>query len=300
MRLISLHEPGDVQRAARLGVVSGDRALAATALAADAPATMDQLLADTSAGLDGLTAAWDAERIERDGVPLDRLTLTSPVPRPGKVVAIGRNYPDHAAEQGAVPPSEPLIFAKFTTSVIGHGDEIRWDPALTDQVDWEAELAIVIGWRARRVREEDALSHVLGYTALNDISARDLQFADKQWVRGKSLDTFCPIGPSLVTLDELPDPNDLAISCAVNGEEVQSARTSEMFYGVSRLISYCSQAFTLEPGDVIATGTPGGVGAFRTPPWYLADGDVVSVTIEGIGSLVNRCRHETASQVGDR
>jgi 5-carboxymethyl-2-hydroxymuconate isomerase len=242
-----------------------------------------------------LAEAWNEERIEQDGVALESLALASPVPRPGKVVAIGRNYPDHAAEGGSDTPAEPLIFAKFSTAVIGHGDEIRWDPALTTEVDWEAELAVVIGRTARRASETDALNHVLGYTALNDVSARNLQFGDKQWTRGKSLDTFCPIGPVLVTADELVDPDDLAISCTVNGEVVQSGRTAEMFHSVRRIISHCSQAFTLEPGDVIATGTPAGVGAFRKPPRYLGDGDVVSVTIEGIGSLVNVCRHETGA-----
>lgn len=292
MRLISFRK--DPTSGVRLGAVSGERAIAVTSLNAALPATMDELLADAAAGLTALRDAWDDARIQRDGTLLTDVTLTSPVPRPGKVVAIGKNYPDHVTEQGAIPPPEPLIFAKFTTSVIGHGEPIRWDPALTSQVDYEAELAVVIGWHARNVSEADALSFVLGYSALNDVSARDLQFGDKQWVRGKSLDTFCPIGPALVTADEIPNPDDLAIACSVNGRVLQSARTSDMFYNVARIISHCSRAFTLEPGDVIATGTPGGVGVFRDPPIYLQDGDVVDVTIERIGSLVNPCRIEHA------
>lgn len=297
MRLISFRpQPAS---AARLGVVSRDRALPAASLGTAVPATMDELLADATAGLATLRGAWDDARIQRDGTPLAELTLTSPVPRPGKVVAIGRNYPDHVTEQGAIPPPEPLIFAKFTTSVIGDREAIRWDPGLTSMVDYEAELAVVIGWHTRHVSEADALKSVLGYSALNDVSARDLQFGDKQWVRGKSLDTFCPIGPALVTTDEIPDPGDLAIACSVNGQVLQSARTSDMFYNVARIISHCSRAFTLEPGDIIATGTPGGVGTFRDPPIYLQDGDEVVVTIERIGSLVNPCRVEHSGD-GDR
>ena len=174
---------------------------------------------------------------------------------------------------------------------------ISWDPALTAQVDFEAELAVVIGRTARRVDEAEALDYVLGYTCLDDVSARDLQFGDGQWTRGKSLDTFCPMGPALVTADEVPDPQALAIECRVNGEVMQQATTADMFFGVAAIISHCSQAFTLEPGDVIATGTPGGVGIFRDPPVLLADGDVVTVEIEGIGRLSNPCRHEPGAAV---
>ncbi len=259
MQLISYRAPDG---AARLGVAAGDHAIASSELTIDAPKTMQELLA--------------------------------PVPRPGKVVAIGRNYIDHATEEGAQAPASPLIFGKWSSSVIGHGEPIRWDPRLTSQVDYEAELAVVVGRRARWVEPADALDHVLGYTCLNDVSARDLQFGDGQWARGKSLDTFCPIGPVLVTADEIGDPMDLAISCEVNGERLQAARTSDMFHDVRTIISHCSQAFTLEPGDVIATGTPAGVGVFRDPPRFLADGDVVTVTIERIGTLANTCRFEQA------
>jgi 5-carboxymethyl-2-hydroxymuconate isomerase len=292
MRLISLRVADRSQPL--LGVVVDDRGAPVTELGSGLPRTMAELLSDVDGALSALAAAVDPDRVRRIGRPLEDLRLAAPVPRPGKIVAIGRNYPDHTQEQGAKAPPAPLIFAKFTTSVIGHGDEIRWDPALTNQVDWEAELAVVIGRTARRVTDADALDFVLGWTALNDVSARDLQAADKQWVRAKSLDTFSPMGPVLVTHDELPDGDDLAISCAVNGETVQQDRTSNMFYGVRRLISHASAAFTLEPGDVIATGTPGGVGAFRDPPRFLEDGDVVEVTIEGIGTLRNVCREERA------
>ena len=162
-------------------------------------------------------------------------------------------------------------------------------------MDYEAELGVVIGRPTRNVTIGEALDAVLGYTCLNDVSARDLQFGDGQWVRGKSLDTFCPTGPVVVTADELGDPSDLAISCTVNGERLQSARTSDMFFNVATIISHCSRAFTLEPGDLIATGTPGGVGVFRKPPRFLADGDVVVVSIERIGELVNICRARPAT-----
>ncbi len=232
------------------------------------------------------------DRIEGEGLPVHEAVLLAPVPRPGKIVAIGRNYKDHAAESGSEPPPSPLIFAKWPSSVIGSGAEIRWDPALATQVDYEAELGVVIGRTARRVSEAEALDYVLGYTCVDDVSARDLQFGDGQWVRGKSLDTFCPIGPAIVTTDEIPDPQDLAIACHVNGRTLQQASTRDMFFGVAAIISHCSQAFTLEPGDVIATGTPAGVGVFRDPPILLGEGDEVVVEIERIGRLVNTCRFE--------
>lgn len=286
MRLIS-HRSGTVEQ---LGVAAGERWLPAGELVVNGPDTIGALLAAGPDGLDALRRAASPDRIAQDGRPLDGLTLLAPVPRPGKVIAIGRNYREHAAEEGADPPREPLIFSKWPSSIVGHGAEVRWSAELTHQVDYEAELAVVIGRRARRVAVGDALDYVLGYTCLNDVSARDLQFADGQWVRGKSLDTFCPMGPALVTADEVGDPQDLAIRCAVGREEVQSAHTSQMYFSVAQIISHCSQAFTLEPGDVIATGTPGGVGVFRDPPRFLGDGDLVSVEIERIGRLDNICR----------
>jgi 2,4-didehydro-3-deoxy-L-rhamnonate hydrolase len=275
-----------------LGVVADERWLSATELVTGGPQTMAALLQGGREAVVAISAAAMSGRIPTRGRPLEGVELLAPVPRPGKVVAIGRNYREHAAEEGVEPPAAPLVFAKWPSSVIGHGAEIRWDPSLSEQVDYEAELAVVIGRRARRVSEADALDHVLGYTCLNDVSARDLQFADGQWIRGKSLDTFCPMGPVLVTADELGDPQRLAIRCTVGDEVLQDDNTASMFFSVAEIISYCSRAFTLEPGDVIATGTPPGVGAFRTPPRFLRDGEVVGVEIEGIGRLENVCRHE--------
>ena len=252
---------------------------------------MDELVRGGTEALEALRAAVDPARIAA-GRPIAHAELLAPIGLPGKVVAIGRNYREHADEEGMDAPPAPLVFAKWPSSIIGPGAEIRWDPAYTAQVDYEAELAVVIGTRARRVSVADALDHILGYTCLNDVSARDIQFGDGQWTRGKSLDTFCPMGPALVTADEIRDPQKLAIECRVNGEVLQRSSTALMYFSVAEIVSHCSMAFTLEPGDVIATGTPGGVGIFRDPPILLADGDAVEVTIERIGTLRNVCRHE--------
>jgi 2-keto-4-pentenoate hydratase/2-oxohepta-3-ene-1,7-dioic acid hydratase in catechol pathway len=279
-----------------LGIAESDRWLPAASVIAGGPRTIADLLAAGAGGLAALRNAVPAARISATGRLLAEAELLAPVPRPGKVVAIGRNYREHAEEEGVDPPPAPLIFAKWPSSVVGHGAEIRWDPGLTGQVDYEAELAVVIGRPARRVAVADALEHVLGYTCLNDVSARDLQFGDGQWTRGKSLDTFCPMGPVLVTADELGDAGDLAISCAVGGDVLQQARTSQMYFSVAEIVSYCSMAFTLEPGDIVATGTPSGVGVFRKPPRFLGDGDRVSVAIERIGVLENVCRFDAATE----
>jgi 2-keto-4-pentenoate hydratase/2-oxohepta-3-ene-1,7-dioic acid hydratase in catechol pathway len=280
-----------------LGVVVGDRWLPASEVLDGGPATMADLIAGGLLAIASLRDTVAGSPIADRGHQLADADLLAPVPRPGKIVAIGRNYREHAAEEGVEPPPAPLIFAKWPSSVVGHGAEVRWDPALTNQVDYEAELAVVIGRAARQVGVEEALDHVLGYTCLNDVSARDIQFGDGQWVRGKSLDTFCPMGPALVTADEIGDPQDLAISCLVGDERVQNARTSAMYFGVAEIISYCSRSFTLEPGDVIATGTPGGVGVFRNPPRFLGDGDRLTVEIERIGQLENVCRFEPTGAV---
>jgi 2-keto-4-pentenoate hydratase/2-oxohepta-3-ene-1,7-dioic acid hydratase in catechol pathway len=207
--------------------------------------------------------------------------------RPAKIVCIGLNYLDHIREQGAEVPENPVVFAKFPSAVIGTGDPIHIDEELTKRVDWEVELAVVIGRTARRVEVSDALEYVFGYTVANDVSARDLQFGDGQWIRGKSLDGFCPLGPEIVTADEIPDPQNLALRTTVNDEVVQDSSTSEMVFGVAELIAFCSRGFTLAPGDVLLTGTPWGCGEFMDPQRSLHPGDVVEVSIEGIGSLRN-------------
>jgi 5-carboxymethyl-2-hydroxymuconate isomerase len=209
---------------------------------------------------------------------------------PSKIVAVGLNYLDHVRETGMQLPAEPLIFTKFPTSVIGDEADIVVDASLTERVDWEVELAVVIGRRARRVTPATALEHVAGFTVANDVSARDLQFRDGQWVRGKSLDTFCPLGPVVVTPDEIDDVQRLALRTRVNGDTVQDSSTAEMIFPVAELIAYCSRSFTLEPGDVLLTGTPWGCGEFMTPRRSLQPGDVVEVEIDGIGTLRNTVR----------
>jgi 2-keto-4-pentenoate hydratase/2-oxohepta-3-ene-1,7-dioic acid hydratase in catechol pathway len=207
--------------------------------------------------------------------------------RPASIVAVGLNYLDHIRETGMERPLRPLLFSKLRSSVVGPDEPVRIDGDLTRQVDWEVELAVVVGLRAQRVPLEHALDHVFGYTVANDVSARDLQFSDGQWLRGKSLDTFCPLGPFVVTADEVGDPHALGLRCRVNGATVQDSSTAEMLFGVAELISFCSHSFTLEPGDVVLTGTPWGCGAFMDPPRFLAPGDVLETEVEGIGTLRN-------------
>jgi 2-keto-4-pentenoate hydratase/2-oxohepta-3-ene-1,7-dioic acid hydratase in catechol pathway len=209
-----------------------------------------------------------------------------PAVQAGKIIAIGRNYEDHALEGGSEPPAAPLIFNKLINSLSAHNAPIVL-PAISSQVDYEAELAVVIGRRAKRVSEAEALDYIFGYTLINDVSARDLQFGDGQWVRGKGLDGFAPLGPFITTRSDIADVQALNIEGRLNGEVMQSSNTSKMIFKVAYLVSYISQGITLEPGDCIATGTPEGVGVFRTPPVLLKQGDVFEVTIENLGTLRN-------------
>jgi 2-keto-4-pentenoate hydratase/2-oxohepta-3-ene-1,7-dioic acid hydratase in catechol pathway len=213
------------------------------------------------------------------------------ISRPGKIVCVGLNYLDHAQEGGMELPKAPLLFAKWPNTLIGDGDTIVLPPE-TQEVDYEAELGVVIGTTARRVSETDALDHVAGYICVNDVSARDMQFGDGQWTRGKSLDTFCPVGPRLVPREEIDDPQQLGIRCILNGEAVQDSSTAQMIFSVAEIIAYVSRVITLEPGDLIATGTPAGVGVFRDPKVLLEDGDEVSVEIDGLGTLTNPVEKE--------
>jgi 5-carboxymethyl-2-hydroxymuconate isomerase len=212
--------------------------------------------------------------------------LAAPL-HPGKIVAIGLNYLDHIRESKLPQPDEPLVFAKFPSSVTGPRDPIVVDGELTQLVDWEVELGVVVGRRMRHVSVDTALGHVFGYTVGNDVSARDVQFSESQWTRGKSFDTFCPLGPVVVTAEEIPDPQALAIRTRVNGEVMQDSSTAEMLFGVAELLAFCSRSFTLEPGDLLLTGTPWGCGYFMDPPRALEVGDVVECEVEGIGVLRN-------------
>lgn len=242
---------------------------------------------------DGLGALEGALQFDPAGAPaghdlgpVSQAALLAPV-APSKVVAIGLNYRDHILESGAEAPPRPLVFAKFPSSIVGPTDPIVIDRAVTQRVDWEVELAVVVGRTMRRVSETDALDYVAGYTVANDVSARDVQFGDGQWVRGKSLDTFCPLGPCLVTPDEFGDPQDKGLWTRVNGETMQASNTSKMLFGVAELLSFCSHSFTLDPGDIVLTGTPWGCGEFMSPVRSLQAGDVVESEVEGIGTIVS-------------
>ena len=219
------------------------------------------------------------------GYSLDAIEFL-PAVNPTKILAIGRNYADHAAEGGADLPKAPLLFNKLPNSLSAHNAPIVL-PAISEQVDYEAELAVVIGQTAKRVSEAAALDYIFGYSLIDDVSARDLQFGDGQWTRGKGLDTFAPLGPFITTRDEIEDVQSLKIEGVLNGRVMQSSNTSKMIFKVAYLVSYLSQGITLEPGDVIATGTPDGVGIFRKPPVLLKDGDVFEVKIERLGTLRN-------------
>jgi acylpyruvate hydrolase len=288
----------------RLGVAAADRVVDVTALASavrdagekvadwlfKSTTTLDVIRRGDS-GLSDLKALLDTahnsgwhqdERFSSDVAEIEFL----PAVYPGKILAIGRNYVDHAIEGGAAPPESPLIFNKISTSLSAHNAPIVL-PAISKKVDYEAELAAVIGRVAKAVSEDDALEYVFGYAPINDVSARDLQFGDGQWVRGKGLDTFAPIGPFITSRDEIRDVQNLGIEGRLNGQVMQSSNTRKMIFSVAYLVSYISQGITLEPGDVIATGTPEGVGVFRDPPVLLKAGDVYEVSIEGIGTLRN-------------
>jgi 2-keto-4-pentenoate hydratase/2-oxohepta-3-ene-1,7-dioic acid hydratase in catechol pathway len=212
--------------------------------------------------------------------------IEAPIPRPGKIICIGLNYRNHAIESGMEIPKSPIIFSKFATSVARPNDPILI-PADSLQTDYEAELAVVIGRTAKRVSADNAMDYVFGYTNFNDVSARDFQFADGQWQRGKSCDTFAPFGEFVATKDEIPDPHNLRIQFRLNGQAMQDSTTSELIFRIPELIEFLSESITLEPGDVIATGTPPGVGFARKPPIYLKDGDICEVRIEGLGILSN-------------
>ena len=224
-------------------------------------------------------------------VPSSDAYWFAPVPRPGKLICIGLNYRDHAAESKMAIPEKPVVFSKFSSSVIAPGEPVVL-PRSSRQVDYEAELAVVIGRRAKNVSADRAYDYVLGYTALNDVSARDFQFSDGQWQRGKSCDTFAPMGQTIVTKDEIPDPHKLSIKLVLNGQTMQDSNTDQLIFGVPRLIEFLSETITLEPGDVIATGTPAGVGFARNPPVFLKPGDQMEVLIEGMGGLGNPVTEE--------
>jgi 2-keto-4-pentenoate hydratase/2-oxohepta-3-ene-1,7-dioic acid hydratase in catechol pathway len=267
-----------------LAIVEGTRVAPLEADLGDI-ATVDELIAAGQEMWDRAGAA--AATALDDGEPLQPGMLGAPLTAPSKIACVGLNYHDHCRETGMAAPERPLIFAKFASSLVGPGQPIEWPQGLTEQVDWEAELAVVIGRRLHGVAADEALAGIFGYTAANDVSARDLQFADQQWVRAKSIDTFCPVGPVIVTPDEFGNPQEKRVISRVNGQTMQDSSTAEMIFGVGEVVSFLSHACTLEPGDLILTGTPWGVGGFRSPPVFLRDGDIVEIEIESVGVVTN-------------
>ncbi|GAA1265092.1 hypothetical protein GCM10009677_16270 [Sphaerisporangium rubeum] len=267
----------------RYGVVREDGTVADPRLADPSlPADLCDLLADR----DALRRAADAAAGADSAGKLADLDLLPAVPHPGKIICIGVNYAEHAAETDTEAPPYPTVFAKFTNALSAHGSPIVV-PAESGEIDYEAELAVVIGATARHVSEDDALDHVAGYAPFNDVTARDWQVRTTQWDLGKSFDTFGPIGPYITTADEIGDPQDLTLRLTIDGEVLQEASTSDMIFPVRTLVSYLSSVITLNPGDVIATGTPSGVGMARDPKRWLRPGDVVRVEISGLGALEN-------------
>jgi acylpyruvate hydrolase len=235
-----------------------------------------------------LASREQVEGLQRDGVvfSLSEVTLKAPLPRPGKLILLGLNYRDHAEETGQKIPEVPTLFAKYHNSVIGPGAAILI-PLVTEQIDYEAEFAFVIGRRGQHIPRERAMDYVAGYTIINDVSARDYQFVTSQWMVGKTFDTHCPMGPTLVLKDEIPDPHALDISLSIAGEVLQESNTKQLIFKIPETVEYLSQVMTLEPGDVISTGTPAGVGFTRKPPRWLRPGETVRVEIAGLGVLEN-------------
>lgn len=286
-----------------LGVVEGDRVLNVEAAAgkfgaSGIPVSMEEVIAGGAASLAALGEL--AKKAGEEGglwSALSAVTLLSPIPRPNKnVFCVGRNYKAHI-EEGArargVPlvfPTVPEFFSKPPTAVIGHGADIRLDTKLTEQLDYEVELALVIGKTCRDISVDEAMSAVFGYTVLNDVTARDLQKRHHQWFKGKGLDTYCPIGPWIVTADDFGDPSGRRVTLRVNGETRQDSSTSDLLFNCATIVSVLSQGLTLEPGDIVATGTPAGVALGMTPQLWLVDGDVVEAEVEGVGILRNTVR----------
>lgn len=286
--------------AARIGVVYNNQIIdledVSKIVDQELPKTMLELIdlgLTEVARIQGIIDAMSSEQLSNCTYPLNNVTLLAPIPRPRKnIIGIGLNYTEHVAESARTLdtsgelPTKPIIFTKPPTTVIGTGENVIHNPKLTQQLDWEVELAVIIGKTARYVKKEDAMDYVFGYTIINDISARDCRRAG-QWIVSKGQDTFAPMGPYIVTKDEIPNPNNLNLSLTLNGVEKQNSNTKFMLFNISDLIEDLSIVFTLEPGDIIASGTPAGVGAGRTPQEWMWHGDVVEATIEGIGTITN-------------
>ena len=270
----------------RAAVLVGDHLVDVHAVDPGVPPTVRQILEGGSATLQAALHA--AQRSEAFKIPVADAQFFAAVHDPHKIICIGLNYKDHAAESGVPIPKDPVLFSKYATALIGHGEAIVLPP-VSSEVDYEAELVVVIGRRGRNIPAAAALEYVAGYTIGHDVSARDWQLKKdgKQWMAGKTFDTFAPMGPYLVTADEVPDPQNLRIALRLNGQTMQDSSTTQLIFGIKEAVAYISQVMTLEPGDVIYTGTPPGVGVARKPPVFLKPGDVCEVEIEGLGVLRN-------------
>ena len=283
MKLVTFINDGEYRPGA---IVNRDgREAIVDLLGADAslPSSIRALLEGGTAARQRATAAAESAT---DLLDLSAVKLAAPIPNPDKILCIGLNYADHAAESGQPLPDYPIVFSKYSNTLIGSGDAIIL-PKVTDQVDYEAELGFVIGKRARHVSEADALDYVAGYLNVNDVSARDYQTRTSQWTMGKSFDTFAPMGPALVTADDVPDPHNLAIRLWIGDEVLQDSNTSQLIFSVPKLVADISEVMTLLPGDIVSTGTPPGVGGARTPPRWLKPGETVNMEIERLGVLSN-------------
>jgi len=285
MKLTTYDYMGQTRLGALVTGADGERIFDLNRLDARLPSDIIAFLETGTAGL-ALAQRAVAAASPGQGLPLAEVTRKAPIPRPGKIIAIGQNYLAHAQESNASAPPFPIIFAKYANTVIGPGQPIVI-PKAVQKPDYEGELAVVIGRRGRNIPEAEAPDYVAGYMPLNDVSARDWQSRTSQWVIGKTPDTFCPMGPALVTADEIPDIQNLWLRTVIGEEVLQEGHTSLMIFSVAHLIADLSQVMTLEPGDVIATGTPAGIGAARTPPRWLRPGDVVRIEIEKVGVLEN-------------
>merc|ERR1719272_1180701 len=282
VRLVTFENGG----VARVGVevTDGGEIADITKANADIPTDMRSLLS-----MEGGVAKAKAAVAGAPKIPRDQIRLMAPIYNPEKIICIGMNYVDHCTEQNMPVPTEPVVFSKFASCIVATGDNIML-PEETKELDFEVEMCIVVGKKARRVAEKDAMDYVAGYTVAHDVSARDWQLKRNggQWLMGKTFDTFAPIGPAIVTTDEIGDIHKKAIKCRLNGESVQDSSTEQLVFNVNQVIAWCSKNVTLNPGDLIFTGTPPGVGCFRKPdPLWLKDGDVVECEIEGIGIISN-------------
>lgn len=285
MKLVMFHQDG----ALRLGALREENAKSyVTDLNKQDPSLPSDIIAFLEGGDATLAQAKKvlAATPAASGIALESVKLAAPIPRPGKILCIGLNYRDHAAESGMALPEFPTVFTKYNNTVIGTGEPIVI-PSITTKPDWEVELGVVIGKRAKNVSESDALNYVAGYVPYHDVSARDYQTRTSQWTMGKTFDTFGPMGPALTTADEIADPHNLNVQLSIDGKIMQKSNTSNLYFTINQLIADITAVMTLEPGDLIATGTPGGVGQSRNPPRFLQEGEVVRIEIEKLGVLEN-------------